>query len=128
MNTELSAEQLQNFKKKLEEEKTKLETDLKEVGHKNNAVPGDWEAVSTDNDESIKADKNEVADKIEEYEANTALVNQFETRLTEVNEALARMKDGTYGICRVSGKHIEIERLEANPAATTSKEFINAKH
>jgi RNA polymerase-binding transcription factor DksA len=39
--------------------------------------------------------------------------------LERVNEALQRIRDGTYGISAVSGQPIPRERLEVQPTATT---------
>ena len=39
-------------------------------------------------------------------------------RLREVDEALARIEEGTYGTCAVCGREIPHERLEALPWAT----------
>jgi DnaK suppressor protein len=38
--------------------------------------------------------------------------------LAQVNRALARIDEGTYGVSEVSGKPIPIQRLEAVPYAT----------
>ncbi|WP_323673203.1 TraR/DksA family transcriptional regulator [Candidatus Poriferisodalis multihospitum] len=38
--------------------------------------------------------------------------------IAEIDAALARIEDGTYGICVVSGKPIPKERLEAIPHAS----------
>ncbi len=37
--------------------------------------------------------------------------------MEKINEALARIKGGTYGICRECGDKISIKRLEARPVA-----------
>jgi DnaK suppressor protein len=42
--------------------------------------------------------------------------------LKAIDEALERMKEGTYGICEVCGKEIEEERLEAVPYTTLCAE------
>jgi RNA polymerase-binding transcription factor DksA len=42
----------------------------------------------------------------------------LERRYKELLAALKRMDDGTYGIDERTGKPIDIDRLEANPAAT----------
>ena len=43
---------------------------------------------------------------------------EFERRmLGEIEEALKRIKDGTYGICQLTGQPISISRLEAKPWA-----------
>ena len=45
--------------------------------------------------------------------------NQVIERLGEVERALQRIKNGSYGISEVSGKPIPVERLEAIPTAAT---------
>jgi DnaK suppressor protein len=47
------------------------------------------------------------------------LIRQAETRLAEVDAALARVADGSYGTCLVCGRPIPPARLEARPAAAT---------
>lgn len=107
------------FKEKLEKEKKLLEEELSTISRVNPNNPSDWEATTTDI-EVDRADENEVADKMEELEDNESILNQLEPQLNEVKAALRRIEDGTYGICEVSGKPIERERLEANPSARTS--------
>ena len=108
------------FKEKLEEEKARLERELSTVAHEKNGS-GSWEAVGTIVDESIDADPNEVADKIEEFETNQAITESFKVELMEVTNALAKIEAGTYGMCEVCGKEIEEERLKVNPSARTCK-------
>ncbi|TYC16151.1 TraR/DksA family transcriptional regulator [Actinomadura syzygii] len=40
-------------------------------------------------------------------------------RLAEIDDALGRVGDGTYGVCEQCGGPIAVERLEARPAART---------
>ncbi|MCK5027042.1 MAG: TraR/DksA C4-type zinc finger protein [Candidatus Pacebacteria bacterium] len=115
---------IQKLKTKLEEEKKQLETSLSEVGQKNPTNPKDWEGKA-ENIDAETSDPNDVADNIEEYETNTAITSELEVRLNNINTALERIESGTYGTCRVCGKKIEEDRLEANPAAQTCKEHIN---
>jgi RNA polymerase-binding transcription factor DksA len=117
MNTEI-------FKKKLEEEKARLESELSSIGRINPDNPGDWEAVPVDAG-TREADPNDRADQVEDYETNTAILKQLETQLKDVNDALAKFEDGTYGICEVSGDPIEEGRLNANPAARTCVAHMN---
>lgn len=122
MNTITDAQKA-HFKELLQTEQTLLLKELATVGHVNPDNPGDWEAVATDMN-TVNADENDVADTIEEYENNTAILKQLEIRINEVKRALGKLEDGTYGTCEISGEPIEIERLEANPAARTSMAHI----
>lgn len=115
----MNKKKLEQFKKSLVDEKVKLEAELNDISKRNPASVGGWEATSGD----IKvdsADENEVADKFEELEENTSIVNQLDKQLTEVNNALEKIEKGSFGICEECGEPIEIERLEANPSARNS--------
>ncbi|MFC6345474.1 TraR/DksA family transcriptional regulator, partial [Nocardioides hankookensis] len=48
-----------------------------------------------------------------------ALVHQAEEQLREVDAALERVAQGTYGVCAVCGEEIPPGRLEVRPTATT---------
>lgn len=106
------------FKSKLEKELKTLEVELASVGHKNPNNPKDWEASSGEVDVNA-SDPADIADNIESYESNTAILKQLETQYNDVKNALEKIKNGTYGICEIGGEAIEPKRLEANPAAKT---------
>lgn len=112
----LSKEKIEYFKDKLVEEKERLEKELERIGKKNPKVPGDWELKTEDLNVNLP-DPNEQADVFEEIETRNAIEDNLEERLMLVNEALVRVKKGTYGICQISKEPIEEKRLEANPAA-----------
>ena len=109
-----------NFKKKLEAELAQLEGELQSTGKLVNAQTGDWEGVAPEMDTATpQAEKNEAADKIEELEANHGITENLETRWKEVQGALKKIEGGGYGLCEVDNAPIEMDRLEANPAART---------
>jgi RNA polymerase-binding transcription factor DksA len=115
----------EHFRKRLEEEQRLLEEEMARIGRKNPDKKGDWEAVPVDRDTST-ADENTVADAIEGYEDNAAILKTLEDRYNDIRSGLDKIKHGTYGICQVCGKEIESDRLEANPSARTCKEHVNA--
>jgi RNA polymerase-binding transcription factor DksA len=112
------------FKEKLLEEKARLENELATIAHKENGTEN-WEAKGTITDQSIDADPNEVADKLEEFETNQAIVDRLKEELSNINTALLKVEKDSYGICEVGGEEIEEDRLNANPAALTCKAHIN---
>ena len=63
-----------------------------------------------------------------EREKDLAILEQLETELAELQAALARIDDGTYGVDEVTGEPIDPERLEVFPtAARTSTTRGNAE-
>ncbi len=112
------------YKKKLEEELQNLEKELKGLGIKNFSNNGNWIAVQPEENIS-PADENEVADTIDDYEINAAILKDLKIRYNNVKLALDKIEKGTYGICEVSGEKISEERLKANPSARTCKEHLN---
>lgn len=55
------------------------------------------------------------AKEFEEFEEKNALAADLEKELRELEQALIRIKDGTYGICEKCNNPIEQGRLEAFP-------------
>ena len=115
----------EHYKKVLEKELALLENELKSVGHINPDNKGDWEATPPDTD-NHPAEEEEIAEKIEVYEDNTAVLKELEVQFNDVKKALERIEEGTYGTCTVCGKTIETERLEAEPSAHTCKEHLSS--
>ena len=56
-----------------------------------------------------------------DLDAGTALmlVQQAEQRLWEIDQALARVADGTFGCCTVCGARVPLERLRVLPTTST---------
>lgn len=114
---------LAKFKELLAKELAVVENELRSVGRVNPSNPRDWEPVP-DKMDTMAADSNEVADTIESYEENSAILKQLEIRLNEIKEALQKIDAGSYGKCAVCGESVDEKRLEANPAAKTCKEHL----
>lgn len=51
-----------------------------------------------------------------EREKDLSILEQVEAQLRDVDRAMARLDDGTYGTCEACGKPIDAARLEARPA------------
>lgn len=107
----------EHFKKKLEEEKIKIESEMGTVGRKNPRVPNDWEVAPSEM--GMESDLADQADVVMSRENNAAILADLEARYDTVLTALSRIEKKTYGTCEVCGEPIVIARLEADPAATT---------
>ena len=59
------------------------------------------------------ADSGQVAAELGE---NQAMLNKMHDQLADAQRALAKMDEGTYGLCEVCGEPIADARLEAMPA------------
>lgn len=108
------------LKKKLEEEREKLMSDLSSIAERDPSMKHDWDAnmPKFEPEESgSHSSLEEEADEVEEYESRLGVEHSLESRLMEVNRALERMENGSYGNCAKCGVQIPEDRLEANPAA-----------
>jgi DnaK suppressor protein len=54
----------------------------------------------------------------QEWSQRTAVLADVRAELADIDRALARIVDGSYGICARCGKRITVARLDARPTAT----------
>jgi len=72
--------------------------------------------------EQAGADAVDFALDAEHGEISSQLAELESRELVQIERALERMEDGTYGICEVTGRPIPLARLRALPYATTRVE------
>lgn len=111
---------LQEFKKIIQEKITKAERDLMVL---NESFINDQNNGTDDTSPTFKAFE-EGAETLSK-EQNAILAGRQEKFLRDLKNALIRIENKTYGICRVTGKLIPKERLYAVPHATLSIEAKN---
>lgn len=114
---------LTKIKVLLLEEKETLEKDLKKFTKKNSPISGDYNSNFPDYGD--KDDEN--AAEVAEYAAEVPLEESFEKTLRDDVQALKRLDEGTYGICKYCKKSIAEKRLLARPtsnACVTCKKAI----
>ncbi|MFA6190456.1 MAG: TraR/DksA C4-type zinc finger protein [Candidatus Staskawiczbacteria bacterium] len=112
MNKEL----IDKLKKTLEDQKESLQKELESFAKKDPNVKDNWDAKYPNREDT---DKDEDADGVGEYENKVALERNLESKLKDVNSALEKIENNTYGICEGCGKKIDEERLLACPDAKT---------
>jgi DnaK suppressor protein len=117
-NTIMDQNTIQELKAELLREQEHIQKELERVATKSSH--NTWTTKFPkfeESDHESDGDMEESADEVEEYEARLATEGGLEERLKDIDAALARITDGTYGISIRTGKPIPIERLRANPAA-----------
>ena len=68
--------------------------------------------------DSAGDDQADTGTKTFEREQEISLANNILERITQVERALERLEDGSYGWCERCGNAIPVERLAAFPSAT----------
>jgi len=61
-----------------------------------------------------------------EREKDFSLLEQLEAEIGDLDAALGKVEEGTYGICEICGKEIAPERLEAMPGTRTCIDHAGA--
>ncbi len=103
---------LEELKGKLVAEKEQLEGELGKFATK--TAEGEYK---TDFPDDVGSEQSENAIEVEEYTDKLALEQSLETQLKDVIDALAKMEEGIYGKDEETGEDIDVDRLQAYPAA-----------
>jgi len=98
---------LDKFEKILKERSVQLEENIAQI-------KAELEAVGSDDGVN---DLEDLASLKSMSTKDNTLLQQQENELRETLHALAKIKQGTYGICERSGEPIPVERLQVNPIA-----------
>ncbi|NCT10519.1 MAG: TraR/DksA family transcriptional regulator [Flavobacteriia bacterium] len=112
-----SEEDLKEFRQIIDKKMKRAQEDLDllKSAYKNDADNG-----TDDTSPSFKSfdEGSDVMNK----EANVQLAIRQEKFIRDLKNALQRIENGTYGVCRITGKLIQKERLKLVPHATLSIE------
>ncbi|WP_321901898.1 TraR/DksA family transcriptional regulator [Paraburkholderia tropica] len=101
-----------------EQRKRLLEMQREVLGSEENTI-----GAERDREEATGAEAEEYEDdaqKMEQDIANQALRNVNQQRIADIQRALEKIADGTYGFSDESGDPIPIERLKALPEAVVT--------
>src|SRR3989304_1503308 len=110
----LGKRDLKELRRLLEEERRRLTEELEAIEEHQ---PELEHQVGMDLAGSYDEDFADVAGDTFEREKGLAIESSVQAMLTQVEEALARMDDGTYGICENCGRPIHPARRRAIPYA-----------
>ncbi|MBL85131.1 MAG: molecular chaperone DnaK [Winogradskyella sp.] len=115
-----SDKDLEEFRVLIQEKIDKAEHDLELI---KSAYMNDHNNGTDDTSPTFKA--FEEGSETMSKEANSALAIRQEKFIRDLKNALIRIENKTYGVCRVTGKLINKERLKLVPHATLSIEAKN---
>tara|TARA_B100001175_G_C19514486_1_gene646304 strand:+ start:3081 stop:3464 length:384 start_codon:yes stop_codon:yes gene_type:complete len=118
--TRFSDEELEGFRKLIEGKVVKAQSDLELLrsAYMNNGNNG-----TNDTSPTFKA--FEEGSETMSKEANTQLAIRQEKFIRDLKNAMVRIENKTYGVCRITGKLINKKRLFLVPHATLSIEAKN---
>ena len=119
-NNRYSDKDLAEFKKLIIEKIEKAQHDLELI---KSAYMNDHNNGTDDTSPTFKA--FEEGSETMSKEANSQLAIRQEKFIRDLRNALIRIENKTYGVCRVTGKLIKKERLKLVPHATLSIEAKN---
>ncbi|HFB61528.1 MAG TPA: TraR/DksA family transcriptional regulator [Bacteroidetes bacterium] len=112
-----SPEELEEFRQIILEKLEKARADLKLLKE---AYTNDSGSDTNDTSPTFKV--LEEGQQVLSKEENSRMAARQERFINNLENALIRIENGTYGICRETGKLISKERLRAVPHATLSIE------
>jgi DnaK suppressor protein len=101
----MNEKELEDIRKDLLERRENLQRRIKEESEKVN---------------ENKSENLDPADLAQDYNFRqriSSIVDRYELEIIEIDNALRRIEEGTYGICENCGNAIPVERLRAMPQA-----------
>jgi len=110
---------IEHFQELLYQERERLEEELEQV----RSSPNDIEnAIPEEGEGGGEEDTADMASALMDKEMNLSVEDEIDDMLAQVDHALTKIAEGTYGICDISGNPIPKSRLEAIPWASLTVE------
>ncbi|MCA1846723.1 MAG: TraR/DksA C4-type zinc finger protein [Actinobacteria bacterium] len=86
-------------------------------GYEDEGLTSESEEASLGELSSVDQHQADIGTETFNRERDLSILEQVQGELADVEHALHRLDEGTYGTCEACGKRIPDERLEAMPAA-----------
>lgn len=103
---------IKKFKEILLNKKDKVISHISKFAKKNQE--GKFEVIHEEYGNSDEENSDEIEDEIQ----NESLLNTLNSQLENIDKAIEKVENGSYGKCESCGNPIEEKRLEFNPEAT----------
>lgn len=118
----LTKSELTKLQQLLEERRTELEQHFSSNGAEDSLL-GDSLTLSTGELSSVDNHPADTGTETFERSRDLSINTSLSEELTDIEAALQRIEDGTYGICEISKQEIPYERLEAIPYTRYAVEY-----
>ncbi len=115
MEEKLDKQTIKEIEVQLVARKKQILNDLSKLSHKDKHEID--ERVASFPEYGDKADEN--AQEINDYSTNIVTEKVLEKNLADIDNALLRIKNGEYGVCKYCGEAIGKKRLLARPTASS---------
>ena len=93
-----------------------------ELGAVRDGLAEDQRELEGQGDDFEETDSGDMSQSIFDREMDASVGEQIERRLGEIERALEKIEEGTYGVCDDTGEEIPKGRLEAVPEAVRTVE------
>lgn len=110
--TTMTPAQLARFEARLRAERADAEERLAEFGNAMTEVRTARSDASADDEHDPEGPT-----MTQEWSQRTAVIADVRSELADIDHALTRIANGTYGVCANCGKRITVARLDARPTA-----------
>lgn len=108
----LTEEQLEDLRSRLEDKHTRVATELKRLEEEE--LPNLHRGEEANDGYGDDAKNDQIRQRL------VAQIKRRRSDLKEIQAAIGRMENGTYGIDERTGEAIQLERLQALPTARTT--------
>lgn len=102
-------------------DKTKLDEYRQRLEKERLILLNDIEKIEKPVDFGPDPDTEEESDEAEEISNQLAISHNLKNRLDEIDLALSKIQNGTYGVCENCGKNIDLSILEIDPESRLCK-------
>lgn len=126
MDQQLDTQFLETIKDKLLEKEAQLIKEMEDLTGQSQPSAGQYQLTPPD----YGSDEDENSAEVAAFTTDLSVKEVLESSLRDVRSALARLADGTYGICKYCGQPIDERRLLARPASSSCvncKESIKSR-
>lgn len=109
-----NSEKIKKIKEQLVSKKKMIISQLQKFAKKSSKIKDDFETKFP----NLGDHQDENAIEVSDYESRLSVEHDLENELKNIEGALKKTSENTYGVCSVCGEKINPRRLEVMPEAT----------